>query len=282
MKITAARAIRPALLSLALASPVLQADITEAVDQEGNKMTFEYQGEHLRINHGQQQGYMLMRDDRIYVVNDADGELMVIDLSQTMSMFGDLAKSVTPDMTQVRVDSLEPTGRSETVAGIDGEVYLLKYQDQDGKARETEMVLSSDRRAIGFRDAMHRMASSLARSLDKHYDASEYLQHQLARTDMGVLRYGSDIRVTSISESSIDPARFVLPAEPTDLSALGGLFGGSKGDGDSGGGIMSGIFGGGAEKPAAEDADASEESTGNAVENAGKEIGKAFGKLFGK
>ncbi|QIB67374.1 hypothetical protein [Kineobactrum salinum] len=281
MKITVGRAFCPALLGLALASPALHADVTEAVDQNGNTMTFEYEGEQLRINHADQQGYMVMRDDRIYVVNDADGELMVIDVSQAMSMFGGLAKSVTPDMTQVRVDSLEPTGRSETVAGIDGEVYILKYQDEDGKARETEMVLSSDRRAIGFRDAMHRMASSLARSLDQHYDASEYLQHQLARSDMGVLRYGADIRVTSITENRVDPARFVLPAEPTDLSGLGGMLGGGNADGESGG-IMSGIFGGGNDKSQTEESGDSEESAGNAVENAGKEIGKAFGKLFGK
>lgn len=264
MKITVGRALCPVFLGMALASPGLHADITEAVDQDGNTMTFEYEGEQLRISHAEQQGYMLMRDDKIYVVNEADGELMVIDLSQTMSMFGGLAKSVTPDMAQVRVDSLEPTGRSETVAGIDGEVYILKYQDEDGKAQETEMVLTSDRRAIGFRDAMHRMASSLARSLDQHYDASEYLQHQLARTDMGVLRYGTDIRVTSISESSIDPARFVLPAEPTDLSGLGSLFGGGNAAGN--------------DKSPTDD---SGEPAGNAVENATKEIGKAFGKLFG-
>lgn len=273
---TARRALYPAiLLTLGLSATIAQADITEVVDAEGNKMTFEYEGDLLRINMDGQGSYMLLRDDSIYVVTDQDGEVMVIDLKQTMSMFGSLAKSAVPDMADVSVESLESTGRKETVAGIDGEVYLLKFVDHEGKRQQAELVLSPDRRAVGFRDAMHRMAGSMGDLVDQQ-ETSDKLQTQLGARNLGVLRYGSDMRVAAITETKVDAARFVLPAEPTDLSGLGGLLGG--GSGGSGGGFLSGILGGG-------DSDKSkngdEEPAPNPIENAGKEIGKAFGKLFG-
>ena len=270
---TARRALYPALLlTLGLSASIAHADITEVVDAEGNAMTFEYEGDQLRINMNAQDSYMLLRDKRIYVVTDQDGETMVIDLKQTMSMFGNLAKSAVPDMADVRVESLESTGRQETVAGISGEVYLLKFVDYDGRPQQAELVLSPDRRAVGFRDAMHRMAASMGDLVDQQA-ASDTLQTQLGARDLGVLRYGNDMRVAAITETTVDAARFILPAEPTDLSGLGSLFGGG-----GSGGFMSGIVGGGANEDAA---DENEEPAANPIENAGKEIGKAFGKLFG-
>jgi len=272
---TARRALYPAiLLTMGLSAAIAQADIAEVVDAEGNKMTFEYEGEQLRINMGGQASYMLLRDNSIYVVTDQDGEVMVIDLKQTMSMFGNLAKSAVPDMANVNVESLQATGRKESVAGIDGEVYLLKFVDHEGKRQEADLVLSPDRRAVGFRDAMHRMAATMGDLVDQQA-ASDKLQHQLGERNLGVLRYGSDMRVAAITETRVDAARFVLPAEPTDLSALGGLLGGGSG---GSGGFMSGILGGSASEKSDKEG---EENAANPIENAGKEIGKAFGRLFG-
>lgn len=276
MTTTARRALYPAiLLTLGLSATIAQADITEVVDAEGNKMTFEYEGDKLRINMDGQGSYMLLRDNRIYVVTDQDGEVMVIDLKQTMSMFGSLAKSAVPDMADVSVESLEPTGRKETVAGINGEVYQLKFVDHEGKRQQAELVLSPDRRAVGFRDAMHRMAGSMGDLVDQQ-ETSDKLQTQLGARNLGVLRYGSDMQVAAITETNVDAARFVLPAEPTDLSGLGGLLGGGSG---GSGGFMSGILGGGGASDKSQNED--EEPAPNPIENAGKEIGKAFGKLFG-
>lgn len=276
---TPLRALYLALfLTLGLSASMTYADITEVVDPEGNTMTFEYEGDQLRINMNAQDSYMLVRDNRIYVVTDQDGDIMVIDLKQTMSMFGNLAKSAVPDMADVSVESLEPTGRKETVAGISGEVYVLKFVDYEGRPQEAELVLSPDRRAVGFRDAMHRMAASMSDLVDQQV-ASDKLQSQLGARDLGVLRYGKDMRVAAITETEVDAARFVLPAEPTDLSGLGNLLGGSSG---GSGGFLSGILGDAGTGDAGDTSqEETEEPAANPIENAGKEIGKAFGKLFG-
>ncbi len=265
------------LLALGLAAVPASADIAEVVDSEGNTMTFEYQGDQLRIDMNQENSYMLVRGEQVYAVTDNDGEVMVIDVKQTLSMFGNMAQAAIPDMAAVNVESLDATGRRETVAGIQGEVYNLTFTDHEGNRQQAELVLSSDRRAMGFRDAVHRMASTMSSMLAQQ-GTHDRLQSQLAAQNLGVLRYGEDMRVTSISETQVADARFVLPAEPTDLSGLGGLFGADAVGGGEGG-FMSGILGGNNAEKAADKPD--EEEQANPIENAGKEIGKAFGKLFG-
>ncbi len=277
--ITAPRSNVYTALLLALGLTVLpaSADIAEVVDSEGNKMTFEYQGDQLRIDMNQQNSYMLVRGEHVYAVTDNDGEVMVIDVKQTLSMFGNMAQSAIPDMAAVNVESLVKTGRSETVAGIQGEVYTLTFTDHEGQRQEAEMVLSADRRALGFRDAVHRMASTMSSMLAQQ-GTHDRLQGQLDAQNLGVLRYGQDMRVTSITETQVADARFVLPAEPTDLSGLGGLFGANAVGGGEGG-FMSGILGGNNAEKTTDTQE--EEEPANPMENAGKEIGKAFGRLFG-
>jgi hypothetical protein len=265
--------LHPALLvTVSLYAAPGIADTAQVIDAEGNRMTLEYEGVQLRVTMAQQASYMLVNDQNMYVVADNDGQIMVIDLQQAMSMFGGMAQSAVPDLAEVRVDSLEATGRKETIAGIEGEIYNLSFVDHNGQAQQDELVLSPDARAVGFRDAMHRVASTVGDMVDQR-DAANLLQTRLNDSEMGVLRYGKDMRVASITQQRIDPTRFTLPAEPTDLSALSGILGGGNGAG----GIMSGIFGGGSEGASDDEAAPADDSSQHAT----KEIGKAFDKLFG-
>lgn len=270
--------------TLALLAFPVQGDIAEVINNDGQRMIFEYQGDQLRVNMDQQDSYMIQQGERVYMVSESNGETMVIDLKQTLSMFGNMAEAAIPDMAAVRVESLQPTGRRETVAGIDGEVYLLQYTNEEGKPAEAEMVLSSDPRAMGFRDAVHQWATSLSSMLAMQGTHND-LHSQLDTIELGVLRYGDDMRVTSIRKTRVPGERFVLPAEPTDLTGFGGLWGaGLSGDSDgSSGGFMGSILG---DDPAAAREDNRREAKEEApatdpVDNAARELGKAFGKLFG-
>ena len=251
-------------------------------------MLFEYSGDNLRVNMGEETAnYMVLRDGRVYVVADSDGSIMVIDASQAWSMFGGMASAATPDMVANKVVSLEATGAKEAHAGVTGEVYKLRYSTEDGSVRETDLVLSDDPRAKAFRDAMHNFAMTMANTVGKDYgDANDDMQKRLDDLDKGVLRYGEDMRVSALSTASVDAARFDLPAEPTDLSSLGAIFGGGAAAGENGeqgsGGPISSFLGklgrtgeSGEEEEAASEEDSAE--TGSAAE----ELGKAFGRLFG-
>ncbi len=268
-----------------------QADIAEVVTENGDVMSFEYEGDMLRINTTSQgEGYMLMRDNKMYVVSIQDGQPMVFDLGSTMKMFGAMAESAMPQTAESKVISLKATGRNETLGGMQGEVYELHFIDTEGREQRGEMVLSKDPRALGFRDAIQTMALSMAKTLDNgtlkdEMDAGRDMQSRLEALDMGVLRYGKDMQIRSIEDTTIASSRFALPAEPTDLGAMmqgafGGGQSGTSGDGSSsGGGMFGGLFGGSAEKEA--DKAPAEEKEKSAGEAMGEAVGEAFGKLFG-
>ena len=231
---------------------------------EGDTMHFEYEGDNLRIGTGDETpSYMVVRDNNLYMVTNSDGNIMVIDAGQAWSMVGGLAGSATPDMVSNAVVSLEATGKTEEHAGIEGEVYQLRYRDDKGAVRETELVLTDDPRARAFSDAMQRFAATVTRTMGQEYQAvTNDMQGRLAALNKGVLRYGDDMTVKSLSAETVDPSRFELPAEPTDLSNLGAL------------------LGRGQSKPSGGDTESAGDTAGKPA-GAAKKLGEAFGKIFG-
>ncbi len=272
---------------LAWAAPGAMAGAADVKSSDGGAMKFEYSGrDRLRINMGTDNNYMIMRDDEIYVVTDSDGQIMVISMNQAMSMFAGMAAGATPDTVEGKLLSMKATGRSETVAGIKGEVYMVRFIDDQGKERAADMVLSKDPRAVELQQAMSVMITSMARAAGKEAEGAAEMQKKLTGMNMGILRYGDDMWVSNISDRKIDKARFELPAEPTDLSALGGILGAAGGNSEEEGGFVSGIMGalgGKAKRQEERIPDQAErevdKQTDNAVDNA---LNKAFGKLFGK
>lgn len=285
--------LRTALSATALstllvwAAPGAIAGAADIRSSEGGAMKFEYSGrDKLRINMDTDNNYMIMRDDEVFVVTDADGQMMVISMNQAMSMFAGMAAGATPKTVEGKLLSMKPAGRSETVAGIKGEVYLVRFIDEKGQERSADMVLSKDPRAVELQQAMTGMISSMARAAGKSAEGAAEMQKKLTAMNMGILRYGEDMWVSNISDRKIDSARFELPAEPTDLSALGGILGAASGDSGEEGGFVSGIMGAlGGKTKRQEDrlGDQAEREvdrqSDNAVDNA---LNKAFGKLFGK
>ena len=271
----------------------------------GERMVFEYaDGDKLRLNLEQQNIYMIVRDDTLYSVSYNNGEPMVINASTMMKGFADMAEitdQAAPSGASAEVVSIEATGRRETVAGISGEIYEITTVE-DGREVTREVVMSSDARALEFRDAMFTMMMATAETMDPEIlDNSKDFRRQLGDMNMGILRYGTEMTITAIDGDSVAAARFELPAKPMDMNDLGGLmgaFGGaSNQDGDGPGGAQSGgdgIFSGmmnksdgepaGREAPAEQAAPAPEEETAedlDPTEKAGRAVGKAFKKLFG-
>ncbi|MHA7816315.1 MAG: hypothetical protein ACX93N_07555 [Pseudohaliea sp.] len=290
----ASRSILALLLTLAFALPAAAGTATIA-NSDGTTMTFEYRGgDLLRVGGMEDESYMLVRDNTLYVVNFNDGEPMVIDASSMMKGFSGMVQQAAPSATTAGFVSLEETGRSETVAGIKGEVYLLTT-NEDGVERTQEVVMSDDARAIEFRDAMFIMGRAAMDAFGEKQLAEDNkdLQKELEEMNLGVLRVGDDMTVTELSGDRIAAARFELPAEPMDMQGLGammGAMGESSGeeagaDGEQSGGIFSGMMdalGGQADRQA----DRTEQKVDNKVDQESdnavdKAVDKVFGKLFG-
>ncbi len=253
---------------------------------EGGQMKFEYRGgDQLRITTDGQNGYMVTRNGEIFMVTQSEGQVMVMSLSQTLGMFGAQAGAASPSTVEGKLLSLEPTGGTETVAGIKGEVYRVRYLDQEGQERTTDLVLSDDRRAREFQRALFTMINGFAGAAGKTMEGPEELQARLTKMNKGTLRFGEQMWVTAISDREIDPSRFVLPAEPMDMSAMGGMFGGNPpaGGGESGGGFMSRIFGDKAQRQQDRVEDRTDQEVDRQTDEAVDSVmDRAFDKIFGR
>jgi hypothetical protein len=277
-------------LTPALASAGGRAVIQSGDNGESVRSQIEFDGDQLRVQAlGEEgkQGYMIVRDGRAYtVVDQGGGSPMVIDTAAMMKTVGGLISG--QDMRQpslgaegmARFVSLSDAGRSETVAGIPGRVHTLTYVDSDGATRTETLVLSKDGRVRELTDAMLVMGKTITAIAGVPANAaSDQFAAQLK--GQGLLRHGNTFTLVSLSADRPAAARFVLPAEPTQLPDLGAMTGGQTGGGQGGG--LGAIFGNKAERQqqrVESRADSEVDEATDSVVDKGLE--KVFGKLFGE
>lgn len=162
--------------------------------------------------------YMLVRDGNAYMVSNRGGQPMVIDWAAMRSMMGGgnagpQAQGPVGDDTLV---SMEATGRSETVAGIEGEVYRVTYRDDSGQGTQ-EVVLSDHPLAVEMTQAWFAtMQAMVGRS-----GGEGSMDAELAERGLGLLRAGDDFRVTQVSDDGRPDGDFELPAEPQAMPGMG-------------------------------------------------------------
>lgn len=218
-----------AALALATAPWVAQAGkaTVQATDDSGNSMNmdFEYRGDsQLRMSVPQQQGgYMLVDGDAVYSISQHNGQPMVMRLDKLLG--SGMPAPATPGADVAGVSKLENTGRTETVAGIQGEVWMLTYTDAAGQTRTDEIVVSDDPRAVELSRAMMGLGQAMAKAAGQPAQDDPLIRQLEGK---GMLRMGSQMRVTALSDADPAADRFALPAEPTEMpgmGALGGLFG---------------------------------------------------------
>lgn len=269
---------------------------------DGERMVFEYaDGNKLRLNTSQQDTYMLVRDNTLFAVSYNNGQPMVVNASTMMKGFADMAKmteQAAPAGATAEVVSIKATGRRETVAGIDGEIYEITTREE-GENISQEVVMSSDARALEFRDALFTMVRASTEAMDEELRRnSEDFRNRLGDMNMGILRYGTEMTISAIDGNTVAASRFELPAKPIDMNDLGGLMGafsgaasqstgsaGAAGESQDAGGGAGGLFSGMMEKLGGNEDAAereAEEEASNPAAEAGEAVGRAFKKLFGK
>lgn len=187
-------------------------------------MQLEYLGsDRLRVNVPMQaDGYLLVLGSNAYSVSSQNGQSFVMNLSDLPNL-----GVAPPAPARVEgVQELSKTGRSETVAGINGEVWRMTYTDSSGNTHTDDMVLSSDPRARALSQAMNRMGQAMARGAGYQDSMAPHLGNK------GVLRMGNFMKVASITAQDPPATRFDLPAQPTampDLGAVGNRLGAALG-----------------------------------------------------
>nr|MBV6629146.1 hypothetical protein [Oceanococcus sp. HetDA_MAG_MS8] len=244
----------------------------------------EYSGDKLRMDTDDKgEGYMVIRDGRMFVVT---GET-VMDASAMMSMFGGAIPDPGPSVA--KVEDLRKTSRSETVAGIRGEVWEIRYLDDDGRPQTSEVVLSKDARAREFQQAMGLMTRTLLQAAGKDTRSADVMLDEFEKRNRGMLRMGDEFRVSALTDQRVAQDRFNLPSEPVSLPGFGSnsVFSGDDdraAASDEGRGLkgLGGLFGKKAERQQGRIEDRTEAEVDEATDSAvDKALNKAFDKLFG-
>lgn len=228
-----ARGIRTIWLAGLLAAPAwAMGSGTASVESESQSLEVLWEDESkARIDPEGQSAYLIMRGDKLYSVSTAGKRTIVMDLSAMAGMMGGLQGRMgaqTPDTSPgpnraVEVESIGATGESEVIAGIKGEVYEVRWRDEDDQLHTDRAVLSDDPLAAELLGVMEEVARTYAEARGREHSGA--FERALSERGLGVLRY-HDMRLTGISGEAPDPAAFELPAEPMDPSNMGGMPGG--------------------------------------------------------
>lgn len=182
----------------------------------------------VRMNVPDKQGgdsYMLVLDGKTYMVSNSGGKTMVMDLAQLGSMASGFGVNMGGgDSFKQELVKYNKTGKSETVAGYKGKIYTLTWRDSKG-THTADAVLSSHKNVREFSEAWMHMAEAMANSMGQKITSDKSIWSFLEREGKGVLRLGDDFRVVSIESKNIDANRFVLPAAPMQMPAMGRMGG---------------------------------------------------------
>lgn len=161
--------------------------------------------------------HMIVRDGKMYSVFDNNGTPMVMEVGGMMKAFGAMAnedQDIAKDIP-AGIESVEATGKRETVAGIDGQVYKVTVVNADGTKKTDEAVFSSDATAT---EMTRVYLTTMLSIFDK--GEPEAFMNALPDNERGLLRYGQDYRLVSISGEAPAASQFELPAKPTNLADM--------------------------------------------------------------
>lgn len=293
LQLSAAIAVLSMLPLSVLAAGKVVLDVGTPGTSEQASMEFEFDGSRIRMNLpvSDAQTYMLLRDGKVYTVMNQGGQPLVMDLSSVGQMFGDsMDRNLNVGSEANSLFSLEDTGRSETIAGIQGRVYTASYTDGNGRTQTDEIVIGNHPQLREFSQSMALWGSAVAESFGNTAAASsdESMQLVLDKGD-GILRFGDSYRVSSVSNASIVASRFELPANAQQISGLGGLLSGQDGEAaparESGGlgGVLGGLLGGQAERQVDRQQEQAESRAEREIDGAvDRAFGRALDGIFGR
>jgi hypothetical protein len=195
-------------------------------ESSSHSMSFEYLDEQTaRIEvslDGKHNGtsYTLFRDGKVYSVSNLRGKVMVVDISSMKGVRNITGRSnPNPGTFEIKLLELSPTGKGESVAGIEGDVYQIVWRDEKGKLHDETAVLSSDPRAKEWTTQWLKASNEMQRAILGKAPESN-ISDRLKQEGKGLLRLGTSLRVTSLTPSR-NNNQFELPAEPVSVPDFG-------------------------------------------------------------
>ncbi|GGX88718.1 hypothetical protein GCM10007160_15250 [Litchfieldella qijiaojingensis] len=196
-------------MMFAAALPALadgKATIATTDTQNAMQMVIHWTDDSMRMDFpAQQQGYMLMRDGKGYMVTEQAGQTIVMDMAMLKGMADAMGEANEVNANQAKsVDNLEATGEKETIAGIEGDVYRIQWTDHGGTNHDDEIVLSD--KPLG-REMLQAFQSYVQIVMDE----PDPIGTALLERDLGMLKFGDKFRIVEMADASPDATMFELP-----------------------------------------------------------------------
>lgn len=176
-----------------------------------------------------QEGYMLINGGKAYIISGSGSDRMIMDMAE----LGAMAAMFRQQMPQAQqapslgkddmasVADLTRSGGKEKVAGIQGEVYTLKWKDGTGRTHTDELILSSDRRVVAYTKAWMDANRVMLGAMQSGAENVDTLGEMLEDRKLGFLRMGDDMAVTAVSDKTPPASRFDLPGPVTSMADHG-------------------------------------------------------------
>ena len=262
-----------AVLSLSL--PASASSVTYEIETESESgetaMSFEFRNDMARMNFSED-NYFIVSEDVQYMVSRTEEGWQVLEIGSMTKALVSFASQYAEQMTgATQASELEPTGRTERVAGIKGEIY--RYYDKEQKT-EVEVVLTKDREVVEATKAMMETFASLFGEEEARAQSEQAFWGKgllLSRSEE------SEFRLASVSDKAVPKSRFELPAEPTKM---GFDFSNLFGQANSGTATEAQEQEGKTAKEIGEDENELDKAL-KSVTGLGESAAKAWGKLFG-
>lgn len=159
--------------------------------------------------------YMLVSGAKVYMVTNQGGQVTVIDMD-TLPKFAMPQAKTQADPSKVKVTK---TSRSETIAGIRGDVYEIQVE---GTLHEA--VISTDKRMQGLNKAFTALARRMGQALggDTASQIELALQQAQKHGGGGLLRSDRTMVLQSVGEKAQPASHYQLPAgaKPMQMPAM--------------------------------------------------------------
>lgn len=182
-------------------------------DGQGNLLKVAHRDDsHVRMD-TQPDSYMLLQDDKVYIVTKDEGEWQVVDMDQMSGMMTMLGKDTVSSVDSYNT-TIKKTGRTEKIASYKGTVYLVEVRDANQQlVDKAEVVFSghSDvRRASQAMTTLSmKMAGKMGEGVSREMNAA--MRQAEDHNYGGVLRYSADMTLVNIEKGALPADYFLLP-----------------------------------------------------------------------
>lgn len=164
------------------------------------------------MGHG---AWTLVTGAKVYMVTEREGKVTVIDMAS-------MPKFAMPEQKKTGAGkaTVNKTGRTETIAGIKGDVIEITIA-AEGKAtpQKHEAVISTDKRVLGLSKAFIALGKRMGQAMGGDTSA----QVEQALRDSGKLGTGALLRsdqtmvLQSVAEQALPASHYQLPAGATPM-----------------------------------------------------------------